>query len=156
MKRVMGGRFEVDLGVPDLAYLLDHVVAGRSIMPGAAMFETGLAAAQSLLPDPPPATEQSDGGEHGLAAAVIPQAVLLKATASRLLRCTVMAATGAVELGGQSGACGCLPDRFIWNNVVAMACQSALSPVSREARQNMSSRAGSTAVRVHYSSEKMI
>ncbi len=113
MERDLGGRFEVDLGVPDLAYLLDHVVVGRSIMPGAAMFEAGLAAAQSLLPDAPPAAEQSDGGEHGLAAAVIPQAVLLKAAGGRLLQCTVTAPTGAVELGGQSGACGCLQHRFI-------------------------------------------
>lgn len=92
--------------MPDLAYLLDHVVAGRSIMPGAGMFETTLAAAQSLLPDMPPVAEQADSsGVYGLTAAVIPQAVLLKAAAGRgsLLRCTVTASTGAVELGGQSG-----------------------------------------------------
>ena len=91
--------------MPALAYLLDHVVAGRSIMPGAGMFETGLAAAQALLPDAPPAAERLERA-GGLTAAVIPQAVLLKAAAGRgsLLRCTVTAVTGDVELGGQSGA----------------------------------------------------
>ena len=91
------------LGVPALAYLLDHVVAGRSIMPGAGMFETGMAAAQSLLPDDQ--LTAGGTGAFGLTSATIPQAVLLKAASGKagMLRCTVTAVTGDVELGGQSG-----------------------------------------------------
>lgn len=98
----------MDLGVPALAYLLDHVVARRSIMPGAGMFETCLAAAQSLLPDMHSAADMAasaSGGGYGLTAAVIPQAVLLKPTTGRaaVLQCMVTSATGDIELGGQSG-----------------------------------------------------
>lgn len=116
----------MDLGVPALAYLLDHVVARRSIMPGAGMFETSLAAAQSLLPDPQSAAEMAasdSGGGYGLTAAVIPQAVLLKPTTGRaaVLRCTVTAATGDIELGGQSGMHRLLPPALVVLHVPGLA-----------------------------------
>jgi hypothetical protein len=44
----MGRRLTVQLAAPATMYLWDHIVAGRSILPGAAMLETALAAGRAL------------------------------------------------------------------------------------------------------------
>lgn len=43
-----GRRLGAQLGGPALALLQDHIVAGRSILPGAAMFEMAAAAGRAL------------------------------------------------------------------------------------------------------------
>lgn len=42
-------QFEVYLGHPSVAWLFDHIVGGRAIVPGAAYLEMGLAAGRQLL-----------------------------------------------------------------------------------------------------------
>jgi acyl transferase domain-containing protein len=45
------------LGAPGLGCLLDHRVAGRALLPGAAMFEAAAAAARALQAPPAPVTD---------------------------------------------------------------------------------------------------
>ena len=43
-----GATFHARLGAPGLAYLLDHRISGRTLLPGAAMFEAATAAGRAL------------------------------------------------------------------------------------------------------------
>jgi Polyketide synthase dehydratase len=78
------------LGVPALHFLCDHVVAGRSIMPGAAMFET-LAAAACCL-------SEGSGRHVCLQGLSIPSPVPLSVAEPPVLECTIDLPTGRLEL----------------------------------------------------------
>jgi hypothetical protein len=80
----------VQLVANNLTYLLDHIVAGRSIMPGAAMFETSAAAAQTLA--------ESAGQGVCLLGVTIPAPVLLHAAQPQTLECFVDCRTGSIHL----------------------------------------------------------
>ncbi len=77
-------------------------MAGRPILPGAAMFEAALAAARALQPD-----EQLEAGSSSFAltAAAIPAPVLLGSggAAGAMLRCAVNSSTGSIELSQTAG-----------------------------------------------------
>ncbi|KAG1670729.1 hypothetical protein FOA52_013956 [Chlamydomonas sp. UWO 241] len=61
--------FEADLGHPDTAWLHDHVVGGRIIVPGACYLEVALAAARlTLLPTTAPSAKQQTNSSHAAAA----------------------------------------------------------------------------------------
>ena len=106
---VAGSRFETALGIPALGYLRDHVVAGRAILPGAAMFEAALAAARSLQPDE--VLEAGSGGDgssvgYALTGAAIVAPVLLSsggAGSAPGLLCTIDSTDGSVQLAQQPG-----------------------------------------------------
>ena len=76
-----------------LAFLWDHVVAGRPILPGAAMLEIASAAARTLALD-----GAADDFDTAVMEAAIPAPVLLAATDSAMLQCTVAAWSGQLEL----------------------------------------------------------
>lgn len=95
--------------MPALAYLKDHLVAGRPILPGAAMFETALAAARALQPDEVLQAGSSSSGSTGYAVigASITAPVLLGGGTGGsgggggrgpLLQCCVNSASGSIEL----------------------------------------------------------
>ena len=67
-------RFTAVLATPSLAHLGHHVVAGRPILPGAAMLEAGLAAVATLGGS---ADEEGGNGRACLAGATLPAPVLL-------------------------------------------------------------------------------
>lgn len=104
-----GSRFETSLGIPALGYLKDHIVAGRGILPGAAMFEAALAAARSLQPDEALEAGSSGGGSgagYALFGAAIVAPVLLSsggAGGAPGLLCTVDSTDGSVQLAQQPG-----------------------------------------------------
>ena len=85
-------RFQTQLAAPDLAYLWDHMVAGRSIMPGAGMAEMASAASHSLLRELLPSQALC------LTGAAIPSPGILSAQAGTLMDCLVRTGEGAVEL----------------------------------------------------------
>ena len=89
---LLWGRFQTQLAGPGLAYLWDHMVAGRSIMPGAGMAEMASAASHSLLREAVP------GQALCLTGASIPSPGILSTQAGTLMDCSVRAAEGAVEL----------------------------------------------------------
>jgi Polyketide synthase dehydratase len=97
-------RFETPLRIPALGYLKDHIVAGRAILPGAAMFETALAAARSLQPDELLEAGSGDGGSDAgfaLTGVAIVAPVLLSAAGAGgapTLQCTVDSTAGSVQL----------------------------------------------------------
>ena len=85
-------RFQTQLAGPGLAFLWDHLVAGRSIMPGAGMAEMASAASHSLLQEAVP------GRALCLTGASIPSPGILASQAGTLMDCLVHAAEGTVEL----------------------------------------------------------
>jgi hypothetical protein len=88
-------RFALQLATERLAYLMDHVVAGRSILPGAAMFEAAAAAGRtlSLLSDSTPlATDLC------LISVTIPAPVVLAAGVPQALEVAVDCRSDAVHL----------------------------------------------------------
>ena len=93
--------FEVDFHRPSQSYLWEHCVGGRSILPGAAMFDTAHAAVEMLL---------NNNNNHGASTAVvylndasIPMPCILPSTlmtsTSSRMRCSV-SFTARVELFG--------------------------------------------------------
>lgn len=133
-------RFDVNLAIPALAFLCDHLVAGRPILPGAAMFEAALAAARALQPD-----ELLEGGSSGFAltGAAIPAPVLLGSGdgGASQLRCVVDSATGAIELCQASGnrcfSAACMSNQINCRQALVLpGCgavgQSVLSAASRK------------------------
>lgn len=74
-----------------LGYLLDHVVAGRSILPGAAMFEMAAAAGRT-------AADAAAGRDVCLLGVAIPAPVVLQVGALQSVECTMHWASGAVHL----------------------------------------------------------
>ncbi len=80
----------MQLAQPALSYLMDHVVAGRCLLPGAAMFE-GTAAAGATL-------AEGTGPGLCLTGVSIPAPVMLQAGRLQTLMCTVDNAQGAVQL----------------------------------------------------------
>ena len=88
------------LKVAALSFLWDHMVAKRSIMPGAGMFEITTCSARSLAPE---------GSLIGLTGVAIPSPVVLSGVAVPGAEASLDCRTGAVELatlsGKGSGAC---------------------------------------------------
>lgn len=74
-----------------LGYLMDHIVAGRSIMPGAAMFEMAAAAGRTVA-------DSAAGRELCLLSVAIPAPVVLHVGAQQTVECTLNWRTGAVQL----------------------------------------------------------
>lgn len=77
-----------------MGYLLDHIVAGRSILPGAAMFEAAAAAARTLAD----AGAAAVHGEACLLDVAIPAPVALHAAQMPGLECIVDCRTGSIQL----------------------------------------------------------
>ena len=76
-----------------LAFLCDHVVAGRPILPGAAMLEMASAAGRTLALD-----GTADVMNMAVVEAAIPAPVLLGATGGAQLECSLTLASGGLEL----------------------------------------------------------
>jgi hypothetical protein len=87
---VMVHRTVVRLGTPALHFLWDHVVAGRPILPGAAMFETFAAAACCLA--------EGSGLEVCLTGLAIPAPVPLSTSAAPVVECALNYVTGEMQL----------------------------------------------------------
>lgn len=87
-------RFVAQLAHPALAYLLDHIVAGRALLPGAAMLEA-TAAAGCTLTDAP-------GVSPCLAGVSIPAPMVMQARKLQALGCTVDISRGTVQLQEES------------------------------------------------------
>ena len=110
-RKTGAGRFECGLAAnPGMAFLWQHQVSGRAILPGAAMFEAAFAAAAVLLPE---------GSAVGLVAASISAPVLLKSPSAeapdtrqrgslpgQMLIVAVQRDTGAGELSSRDGSGG--------------------------------------------------
>ena len=96
-------RFAPQLKAPALSFLWDHVVAKRSIMPGAGMFEMTACAARSLAPE---------GARIGLTGVTIPSPLALSGAAAPAAEALLDCRTGAVQLitlsGRGPGECGSL------------------------------------------------
>ena len=92
-------RFECSLAHVQHAYLWQHAVGGRSILPGAAMFEAAFAAAAALL-------QEDQQACLGLQAAAIAAPLLLQQPGSGgpVLRMSLAQAGGAVQLSSLSAA----------------------------------------------------
>lgn len=74
-----------------LGYLLDHIVAGRSILPGAAMFEMAAAAGRT-------ASDAAAGRDVGLLDVAIPAPVILQVGARQSVECVMHWGSGSVQL----------------------------------------------------------
>ena len=106
-------RLSVQLRSDSLTYLWDHVVAGRSILPGAAMFEMAAAAGQVLLQE---GGVQGGGQGLALADAAIPAPVVMTLGSMVRLDCTVLTQTGQLETHSAAGSSqGMLSYTFIAN-----------------------------------------
>lgn len=81
---------KVKLGVPALNFLWDHIVAGRSILPGAGMFEILAATAVCL--------SEGSGSQVCLSGLSIPSPVPLSTAAPPVLECIADLVTGKLEL----------------------------------------------------------
>ena len=88
-------RFASDLRAPALAFLWDHVVAGRSIMPGAGMMEFTTVQGRMLAPDNEPVC---------LLGASIPGPIVLSGAAVPPVEGSVDCRSGAVELQTHSAS----------------------------------------------------
>ena len=86
----------MQLAQPALSYLMDHVVAGRCLLPGAAMFE-GAAAAGAML-------AEAAGVGLCLTAVSIPAPVVMQAGKLHTLVCLVDTPRGAIQLQQSSVA----------------------------------------------------
>ena len=99
------GRFECSLVHAQHAYLWQHTVSGRSILPGAAMFEAAFAGAAALLPE-----ELLQQRQLGLQGAAIAAPLLLKPLPRKgghaLLVLTVQQRSGTVQLSSRDAAAG--------------------------------------------------
>ena len=80
----------MQLTQPVLSYLMDHIVAGRCLLPGAAMFE-GVAAAGATL-------AEAAGPGLCLTGVSIPAPVLMQAGGAHSLMCLVDSMQGGVQL----------------------------------------------------------
>ncbi len=89
----------LDLRSTRLAFLWDHIVAGRPILPGAAMLEVASTAARTLVLD----GAAADGWAPAVVEAAIPAPVLLTAAGSAQLRCAVAMRSGRLELQASTG-----------------------------------------------------
>lgn len=98
-------RFALQLASERLAYLLDHVVAGRPLLPGAAMFEAAAAAGRTLastadgVPSPAMGGSGAAAMELCLTSVAIPAPVLLGTAPDQALLEVVVDCRGdAVQL----------------------------------------------------------
>ena len=92
----------MQLAQPALSYLMDHVVAGRCLLPGAAMFEGAAAAGATLA--------EAAGLGLCLTGVSIPAPVVMQAGRLQTLICTVDNGQGGVQLQQSSlGVPGIFP-----------------------------------------------
>lgn len=112
---VLMRRFMTQLAQPALSYLMDHIVAGRCLLPGAAMFEA-TAAAGSTLPD-------ASGLDLCLAGISIPTPVVMRAAKLQTLTCLVDLPQGAVHLQ-ESSLAG--PGMFVSVKCCSVLCTLSL------------------------------
>ena len=94
-------RFSAALKAPGLAFLWDHVVAGRSIMPGAGMMELTSMQGRMLAPE---------GSHICLLGASIPAPIVLSGASVPPVEGSLDCSSGAVELqtlsaGGEAQIC---------------------------------------------------
>ncbi len=89
-------RLMMQLAQPALACLMDHVVAGRCLLPGAAMFEGASAAGATLA--------EAAGPGLCLTGVSIPAPVMMQAGRVQTLLCTVDNAHGGIQLQQSSQA----------------------------------------------------
>ena len=82
-----------------LTFLWDHVVAGRSILPGAAMLEIASAAGRTLAQD-----GAADGDAPAVVDAAIPAPVLLTAAGGAQMECILAMGAGRLDLCASTGA----------------------------------------------------
>ena len=87
-------RFLVQLSQPVVSYLMDHIVAGRSLLPGAAMFEATTAAGCTLA--------GRSGVDLCLADISIPSPVVMQSGMSQELACIVDINQGSLALQGNA------------------------------------------------------
>jgi hypothetical protein len=88
-------RLQAPLASAQLAFLLDHIVQGTPIMPGAGMLETATASCRALLPD-------AAARALCLTGAAIPAPVVLAPGSALVLECHVTAGTGELQLRSTS------------------------------------------------------
>lgn len=85
-------------GSPGLSYLWEHVVKGRSLLPGTALFETAYAAVAV-------AHEGGPAAQPALVAAAIEAPLLLKAPLQApVVHCTVQLSTGMLQVSSAAAA----------------------------------------------------
>ena len=92
-----------DLAAPGLAWMQDHAVQGRALLPGAAMFEMAAAAATACLPLEGGAGAGTLPALSGLSI-MVPCVLPAPSSPSLLLRCSFNARSGALEIGSGAGA----------------------------------------------------
>lgn len=83
-------RFTTQLAQPALGYLMDHIVAGHCLLPGAAMFEAAAAAGACL--------EDATSLDLCLAGVAIPAPLVMQPGKLQALSGIVDASQGAVQL----------------------------------------------------------
>ena len=115
-----------------MAYLWDHVVAGRQLLPAAAMLESAAAAASTCL------GSGAGLGQLALEAVAVPTPLVLPATLHKaaVLGIDIACTTGDVVVSSQSGASSRLgaPHLTAWAALVSGApaeCQLAPSGVTK-------------------------
>jgi hypothetical protein len=120
--------FECHLAQPHHSYLWQHVVKGRPLLPGAAMFEAAAAAAAAA------AAEDSEGGRCALVSAAIAAPLLLGTPSGggAVLTVVVQHGGGAVTLGSVAAAAGGGGSRGgSTRHLAAIVCQLAKLPSGR-------------------------
>ena len=91
-------RVALQLATERLAFLMDHVVAGRSILPGAAMFEAAAAAGRTLSLSADSVPSAAAAPDLCLTGLIIPAPVVLAAGAPQALEVAVDCRSSAVQL----------------------------------------------------------
>ena len=112
------------LAQPAVSYLMDHVVAGRCLLPGAAMFEAAAAAGATLA--------EASRASTCLTGISIPAPVVMQAGRLQTLVCLADASQGAVQLqegsltmpGGSSGQAYYSASRQTWHTCLTLPSRS--------------------------------
>ena len=92
-------QLQAKLGTATLTYLWDHIVAGRSLLPGAAMLEAALAAARLLLESSSPAAAPT----LALCGSIIPEPLVLPTGAPGAMLVTSVAGH-SVQVASSNGS----------------------------------------------------
>ena len=109
-------RFLVQLSQPALSYLMDHIVAGRSLLPGAAMFEATTAAGCTLA--------EKSSVDLCLADISIPSPVVMQSGVSQELACIVNVNRGTLALQGNMGSAPGEASCIRWNKSLPPTCNA--------------------------------
>ena len=130
-------RLECSLAHSHHAYLWQHVVSGRSILPGAAMFEAAHAAVAMLTPGNS-AEQNWQQGRVGVNAAAIAAPLLLKppGQASLHLAVSIQRLTGSVQLSSRLASAGSRSSSHL--SAIASGCLTASAAVAAAKLQHSS------------------